>query len=59
MIRSLVMRNIACRSLNQLRQLATAAQTKEKWDLFAGVLVERQIVITKELNPMEKEYSVR
>lgn len=41
------------------RTNVTVANTKEKWDLFAGVLVERLPVITKSLTPMEKEFKVR
>jgi hypothetical protein len=59
MIRNLVAKNIVFRNLVQPRNVTTASQTKEKWDLFAGVLVERMPIITKELNSMEKEYLVR
>lgn len=36
----------------------TSEKTKEKWDLYAGVLVERLPVISKSLNKIEQEYSV-
>lgn len=32
---------------------------KEKWDLFAGVLVERLPVVSKSLNGLETEYQVK
>lgn len=37
---------------------AMSAARKERWDLYAGVLVERLPVITKPLQPIEKEYLV-
>lgn len=43
---------VRCSSLN-------AVQAKEKWDLLAGVLVERLPVVSRELTPFEQEYSVR
>ncbi|XP_061388338.1 large ribosomal subunit protein mL46-like [Musca vetustissima] len=33
-----------------------AAAKQEKWDLYAGVLVERLPVVSKELNALEKEF---
>lgn len=46
-----------------LRQLSSETQeesvkSKGKWDLYAGVLLERQPVITKELRPIEKKVLV-
>lgn len=35
-----------------------AAKPKEKWDIMAGVLIERLPVISRDLTPFEKEYSV-
>ncbi|KAJ6641692.1 39S ribosomal protein L46, mitochondrial [Pseudolycoriella hygida] len=35
---------------------ATIDQSNNKWDLYAGVLVERLPVITKSLNKIEQEY---
>lgn len=35
-----------------------AVKPKEKWDLYAGVLVERLPVIERDLTPFEQEYSV-
>jgi len=44
--------------LQSSRQLATVAATnkREKWDIFAGVLVERLPIIAKNLNKLETEY---
>lgn len=36
----------------------TSEQTKEKWDLYAAVLVERLPVISKSLNKIEQTYLV-
>lgn len=33
--------------------------TKEKWDLYAGVLVERLPVVTKSHDSLEVEYQVK
>lgn len=38
---------------------ATMEQPNNKWDLYAGVLVERLPVISKSLNKMEQEYLVK
>lgn len=38
---------------------ATNEQPNHKWDLYAGVLVERLPVITKSLNKIEQEYLVK
>lgn len=61
MIRSLIVKTVANRSLLQLRNYSAlaATKTKEKYDLFAGILVERHPIITKELKDIEKEYLVR
>lgn len=37
---------------------AMSAVRQERWDLYAGVLLERMPVITKALEPIEKEYLV-
>lgn len=37
---------------------ASVATKKEKWDILAGVLVERLPVVTKELLPIEKKVQV-
>lgn len=36
----------------------TTAAAKEKWDLYAGVLVERLPVITKTMAPIEVKFKV-
>lgn len=36
-----------------------ATTPTEKWDLLAGVLVERLPIITKSLTAMENQYQVR
>lgn len=49
------------RQLYKVRHLCTITQTpkpKEKWDLYAGLLLERLPVITKELHPIEKQVQV-
>jgi len=45
-------------SWRSCRQFAAVAATnrQEKWDIFAGVLVERLPVIAKELNKLETEF---
>lgn len=43
---------------NQIKGAAMSAARAEKWDLMAGVLVERLPVITQTLKPIEKEYLV-
>lgn len=40
----------------QFSSVAAAAGKQEKWDLYAGVLVERLPVVTKEFNTIEKEF---
>lgn len=42
----------------KMKSKPMSAVTKECWDLYAGVLVERLPVITKALNPIETEYQV-
>lgn len=37
---------------------AMSVVRQERWDLYAGVLLERMPVITKVLEPIEKEYLV-
>ncbi|XP_055911508.1 39S ribosomal protein L46, mitochondrial [Eupeodes corollae] len=44
--------NVRSRSAN----FSTQPQSKEKWDLYASVLVERLPVISKSLNPIEMEF---
>lgn len=41
----------------QVKGAAMSART-EKWDLLAGVVLERLPVISKTLKPIEKEYLV-
>lgn len=38
---------------------ATNEKPKDKWDLYAGVLVERLPVVSKTPNKIEQEYSVK
>jgi hypothetical protein len=40
------------------KNMATIATSKDKWDLFAGVLVERLPVLSKTLEPIQKEFQV-
>lgn len=37
---------------------AASAPVKEKWDIYAGVLVERLPVITKTMAPIEAKFKV-
>ncbi|KAM8710320.1 hypothetical protein ACLKA7_017019 [Drosophila subpalustris] len=37
-------------------QSTSAAGAKEKWDLYAGVLVERLPVVSKTLSPLERQF---
>ncbi|ALC44811.1 mRpL46 [Drosophila busckii] len=37
-------------------QSTSAAGAKDKWDLYAGVLVERLPVVSKTLNPLERQF---
>ncbi|XP_075159852.1 mitochondrial ribosomal protein L46 [Haematobia irritans] len=49
--------HIRCNSSISSRGLSSLASDKhEKWDLYAGVLVERLPVVSKELNKIEKEF---
>ncbi|KAH8380366.1 hypothetical protein KR009_010199 [Drosophila setifemur] len=40
----------------ELRRTQSTSASAEKWDLYAGVLVERLPVISKALNPLEKQF---
>lgn len=42
--------------VQKFRHLSTTAAGKCKWDLYAGVLVERLPVVTKALNAIESEF---
>lgn len=44
---------------HRLKTTIPSNVTKEKWDLYAGVLVERLPIITKSLNSLEADYQVR
>jgi len=44
---------VGARELSRSQSSAAAA---EKWDLYAGVLVERLPVVSKSLNPLEKQF---
>ncbi|XP_013113964.1 large ribosomal subunit protein mL46 [Stomoxys calcitrans] len=53
----LVIRHLRSNSSTGQCQFSAAATDKqEKWDLYAGVLVERLPVVSKELNAIEKEF---
>ncbi|EDV95546.1 39S ribosomal protein L46, mitochondrial [Drosophila grimshawi] len=53
-----MLRRLTQISVQQLvRKKSTAAcSSKDKWDLFAGVLVERLPVVSKTLNPLEQQF---
>ncbi|KMY96948.1 39S ribosomal protein L46, mitochondrial [Drosophila simulans] len=51
MLRRLV--QVGARELSRAQSSAASA---EKWDLYAGVLVERLPVVSKSLNPLEKQF---
>lgn len=55
MLRRAVEKSIRVYSV-QLRQLSANAAVKEKWDLHAGVLVERHPILTKPLNEIETKF---
>ncbi|EDV50226.1 39S ribosomal protein L46, mitochondrial [Drosophila erecta] len=40
----------------ELSRAQSSTATAEKWDLYAGVLVERLPVVSKALNPLEKQF---
>ncbi|KAH8275020.1 hypothetical protein KR018_010072 [Drosophila ironensis] len=40
----------------ELRRTQSTSASPEKWDLYAGVLVERLPVVSKALNPLEKQF---
>ncbi|XP_030380243.1 39S ribosomal protein L46, mitochondrial [Scaptodrosophila lebanonensis] len=42
--------------LGRSQSTAVAPAVKEKWDLYAGVLVERMPVISKSLSPLERQF---
>lgn len=54
----LVVQQIRGNSQEVARTFASTAATekKEKWDLYAGVLVERLPIVSKEFNEIEKEF---
>lgn len=41
-----------------IKRAPMTTATKEKWDLYAGVLVERLPIVSKSLTPTELEYTV-
>lgn len=45
-------------STQRMKRAPMSAINQEKWDLCAGVLVERLPVVTRSLNPIESEYLV-
>lgn len=47
--------------IKQCRSLSASSKpiTKEKYDLFAGVLIERIPIISKKFNEIENEVMVR
>lgn len=42
-----------------IKSAPMSAVRKEKWDLYAGVLIERLPIVTKTLEPFEKEIQVK
>ena len=48
---------LVCKRFNATAAASTETP-KEKWDIFAGVLVERLPVITKSLTEIEQQYQV-
>lgn len=58
MLRKLILQNlirIQCRSFSAQAQPAV----KEKYDIYAGVLIERLPIISKKFNEIENEVMVR
>lgn len=55
-IPSIVARQLQANSKGSTRSLASLTAKQEKWDLYAGILVERLPVVTKEFNAIEKEF---
>ncbi|EDW17620.1 39S ribosomal protein L46, mitochondrial [Drosophila mojavensis] len=53
-----MLRRLTLISAKQLtRSQSTSTQgAKEKWDLYAGILVERLPVVSKTLNPLERQF---
>lgn len=45
-------------SAHKMKSAPMSAVQQEKWDLYAGVLVERLPSLTKCLKPIEKQYLV-
>lgn len=45
-------------SAQKMKSAPMSAVQQEKWDLYAGVLVERLPSLTKSLKPIEKQYLV-
>lgn len=53
----LIVQNIRARPVTVTRHFASATGDKqEKWDLYAGILVERLPVVSKEFSALEKEF---
>ncbi|KAH8408742.1 hypothetical protein KR215_011795 [Drosophila sulfurigaster] len=47
---------ISAKQLARTQSTAATGAAKEKWDLYAGVLVERLPVVSKTLNPLERRF---
>jgi len=58
MIRKIVT-TVISKNILQINRNVTNIAKKEKWDLYAGVLVERLPIITKSLTPIETEFKVK
>ena len=57
MLRKIIQNSLIIHTRNL--SASTKQATKEKYDLFAGVLIERLPIITKKFNEIETEVMVR
>lgn len=51
-----MLRRIVQVGARELSRAQSSTASAEKWDLYAGVLVERLPVVSKSLNPLEKQF---
>lgn len=56
MFRKLIQLSINQQLIKVRTNSTTSTGVKEKWDLYAGVLIERHPIVSKTLTPLEKQY---
>lgn len=58
MLRSIVTKGFCPKTSAIIRNGSSSAGAPEKWNLLAGVLVERLPIISKAYTPMEQKFTV-